>query len=175
MCPPVFAAAAILSTIATTASSVMSVKANNDAAKAEMANASASTEQQYQQLREQQIQVNDQAALEKLERQRQALRDRAKIRVSQAEAGITGNTAERELNDAAFQESYDLSIMEANRSNAISQSVTTGRAIGQEGLSRWKSAKNKRISGLSAGLQIGGAALSSGMQGYAGYSTIKKG
>lgn len=175
MChPAVGIALAAISTAASIGGTVLSAQAQNAAAEEEMKNATASANAQQAQLQEQESQINDQAALEKLERQRQAMRERAAIRVNQGEAGVAGATANRELQDTYFQNTYDINIMEQNRKNAVSANRAQAKAVEIEGVGRWKNASARRTSSLATGLQIGSQIAGGIGQGAQYYKAFKK-
>jgi hypothetical protein len=66
--------------------------------------------------------ISDQAALDKLERQRQAMREQARIRVAAGEAGVGGGqSTQLRLADALFQSGYDIGIIEHNKDANLDQ------------------------------------------------------
>ncbi|MFC1524616.1 hypothetical protein ACFL6N_07490 [Thermodesulfobacteriota bacterium] len=158
MCNPALAVAAI-SMVGTG----VQIHQNNQAAEDSAENAHDALMADYDLLDLQQDQINDAAAQDKLERERQGMRDQAKIRVANSEAGTLGNSALMEMHNSMFQTSYDQMIMERNRDGAIKQAQAgKGKAnVTYEG--RKSQAKSRMTSSALAGLKI----ASSGTDGYA--------
>ena len=123
-----------------------------------------------QQLELQAEQTNDEATLEKLERQRQAAREQSRIIASISEVGGLGGSFLSMMANSRLQAGYDTGIMEKNRVNAIQQNKTYQKSIGATYQSRMNEAGSRRVSPFMAGLQIAGYAANS----YGQYSTNKK-
>lgn len=141
MCDPASAMLAI-----SVASSVAGGIGSNKQARAQIeANNAAATAQQDQ--------LNAQAALDTQERSRQGARERATMRVSAGESGVAGASPLGMLMDSLFQEGYDNSITEYNRSNAV-------EASSRENYARNVDAAGRAQSALETGLQIAGATAS---------------
>lgn len=171
MChPAAFVAASMVISAAATA---QSIKAQNDAAKATADSAYNAELADLRLLEERALQTQDAAQLKILERQRQAARERAMIRVSQGEAGIMGNTPLMELMSTYTQSGYDISIIEANKSNALAQNAAEQEAVRIAGTGRQKNARATSVSPWSAGLQIGGAAMSGAAAGAGTWNQTK--
>lgn len=64
-------------------------------------------------------QVNEEASLNTLERIRQGMRERARMRVASAESGLGGVSAERIQTNLLFQQGYDTALIEEDRSNKL--------------------------------------------------------
>jgi hypothetical protein len=125
-----------------------------------------------------QQEINERAALQKFQRERQGLRTRAGLRARSAETGILGNTPLRQLNAAAFETAFDVGITEANREARISQSLAerdaaAARARSQINLANAQLAGLQPINPFAAALQIGGGALSGGAAGER-FSTLRR-
>jgi hypothetical protein len=119
------------------------------------------------QTRSKQIQINEAAALEAFQRQRQGLRETGALRARIAETGVLGNTPLRQLNRAAFGQEFDVGLIEANRQGRIAQTIADRDAFARE-VSTNLAELNFRRSQISspnpflAGLQI----LSGGVSGF---------
>lgn len=118
-------------------------------------------------LKTQSQQINASASVDTLERQRQGMREQAKIRTAAGEAGAFGNSALRMLNNSMLQEGHDTGIIEANRENAVNQNVAQGGAVNAQFQSRHNDAMSSYTNPLMAGLQIGTSA-------YQGYRQTKQ-
>lgn len=135
---------------------------------AEAANQAAAYDYQLANLQEQQI--NEQAALDKFERKRQAIRERSKIAVAAGEGGVGGVSPMRQLANALLQASYDTSIIETSRQNQIMQAEATKQGTYAQAQSRINQYKSMVTSPFMSVLKIG----SSGVAGFAtGYGTGK--
>jgi hypothetical protein len=122
---------------------------------------------QLKALEEQMAQVKDQGELEKLERQRQAIRERAKIRVASAESGAMGNSVFRSTAASMLNESMDKGVIDANVANQASQIKSQMESV----KINTKRMKNDLYSGggvnpFFAGLSIAGSGIQGFGQGY---------
>lgn len=158
--------ATIASVASAAASTAMAIKAQNDQADAEADAAKKAAASDYVQQTEQQDQVNSQAALEKTERARQAMIERAKLRVAEGESGVSGLSPFREMGETYFNEGYDASILETNRANKIRQIQTEKDATESRAAGRINVANSRLVPGWAAGLQIGSSALQAGTSTY---------
>lgn len=149
----------------TAATTTMTIKNQNDMAEAQAEQANASAQSQYNALQEEERQINSQAALEKLERQRQALRERASLRVATGESGVAGVNPTRELANVGVQESYDMAILEENRQNKVYQNQSNKGAVQAEAKARNLDAMSKYTGALSSGLQIGASGAEGAVKG----------
>jgi hypothetical protein len=100
-------------------------------------------------------QINANASLETLERQRQAAREQARIRTAAGEAGALGNSTLRMLNNSMLQQGYDTGIIDTNRENAINQTAAEAEGVNAQFQSRHNEAMSNYTNPLMAGLQIG--------------------
>jgi hypothetical protein len=119
MCNPAFIGLAIQA-----GQQVLNIGGQNDAAEAQANAARDSAISDYQQLEEQARQIGVQAAGENLERTRQALRERSRLRVAMGEAGVEGNSPLREIANTFLQEGYDKGIINTNLQNKLNQNRT---------------------------------------------------
>lgn len=165
MCNPAIAVA-IISAVATAASTAMSISAQNDQAEASADAAKNAAAADYQQQVEQQSQVDQQSAIEKSERARQAMIERASLRTAQGESGLAGISPLREMNAIDMKQTYDMSIMDANRNNKIKQIETEKNSTYVNAQGRVNTANASKVSPLMAGLQIGMSGTSGALQGY---------
>lgn len=149
------------------ASTAMTVVASNNQADATKNAAENSAASDYVQQTEQQNQVGQQAALDKSERARQAMVERASLRVAQGESGLSGISTGRELGSIDMSQNYDQSIMEANKANKIRQIQFEKDGTKTTAQGRINMANSQKTSGWQAGLQIGASGASGAMQGYA--------
>ena len=93
------------------------------------------------------------AEQQKLERRKQSMREIAALRVSQAESGLGGLTAMRNIQNAFSQGEQDISIIESNKDRQVGQIAREKATV-------------MGPSGIATGLQIAGSA----MDGYNTYS-----
>ncbi len=165
MCPPLLIGStlAILSGVQT----MMQIGQQNQMAGqiAESAQEAAATD--YSILQQRQTQINEQAALEAFERQRQSLKEQAKIRVAAGEAGVLGNSPLREVENAMFQGAYDKSIIETNRINQIIQAQQAKQNVYTQVQSRLNYAESLTTNPFLGVLQIGSNIGGSFLSGYA--------
>jgi len=149
---------------------MMEISQANVAAEAgaEAANQAAAYDYQLENLKEQQI--NQQAALDKFERIRQAQRERSKIIVAAGESGVSGSSPMRQLANALVQAYYDVGITETSRENQILQAEAEKRGTYAQAQSRVNQYKAQVMGPFTSLLKIG----SSGVSGFAsGYGTGK--
>jgi predicted metal-dependent phosphoesterase TrpH len=138
------------------------VQSQNKIAKREAEAAEKAAQADYNALTEQQRQINQQATLEKMERIRQSLRERARLVVALGEAGADGLSPLRELSNVSLQTSYDIGIMDENQQNRRSQNILEQEAVRTNAQSRINVAKSKYIKPLHGALIVGSSAI----QGY---------
>jgi len=108
-----------------------------------------------QQYATQQEQINQKAAQDMSQTAREAMLERGRLRVAQAESGLAGVSQDRHQNALDFKLGTDLSTLEYNRQNSISQSQAEQAAA---------SSRVDHPSLFGTGLQIASA-------GYSGYKT----
>ena len=116
-----------------------------------------------------QEQVNAAAAQESGERARQAMIERARLRVSAGESGLSGITPQKEQSEVYMQEGLDAATLEVNRANKIRQVQAEKGKTEATRESRINAANSTRQSGWSTALQIGSAMVSSGSDIYDKY------
>jgi Mrp family chromosome partitioning ATPase len=108
-------------------------------------------------LKTQEQQIETQSNLETQERQRQALRERARMMVAMGESGVSGSSPLRELYNSKLQENYDIGIIDANEANRLSQNQAQIQAVEAQRLSRINEANaqksNPYLSSLFGGIQ----------------------
>lgn len=146
----------------TTATLVMSVASaglsyvqGQQQASAMAKSANDSTEAAYAQNTQRQEQINDQSALDKSERIKQGMLERAKIATIAGESGALGLSSDRLLNDSFMQEGTDISSLEKNRLNNQQQTNWANRQAQVSGQSDLNRAASATPSLLQTGLQIG--------------------
>jgi hypothetical protein len=122
-----------------------------------------STELGYQQENERLKQVNEQSALDKSERVKQGMLERAKMSTIAGESGALGLSSDRLLNDSFMQEGTDIASLEKNRINAQTQGGYAKQQAQANGQSANNAAYSNAPSLLGTGLQIGGD-IYTGMQ-----------
>lgn len=84
------------------------------------------------QLKEQQKQTDQVASAQMEDRVKAAREARAAARAAAAESGVSGNTADAQLNDIVFQASRDVSRIEKNRENGFNEAgVGAAARIGE--------------------------------------------
>ena len=114
--------------------------------------------------------VTDKGELEKLERARQAMRERAKIMVAASESGALGNSVLQQLSASFVQEGEDKGIIDYNTRADVDQVERQKRAT-EINSERQKAnafaSVQQPISGFMQGLNIGLSGASGAMSGYA--------
>lgn len=111
----------------------------------------------YQQENERLTQVNEQSALDKTERIKQGMLERAKASTIAGESGALGLSSDRLILDSFMQEGTDIASLEKNRLNAEKQSSYSKRQIEMNGNNANTKASSSAPTLLGTGLQIGGA------------------
>lgn len=157
---------AVIMAVAAAASTAISIDAQNRQAEASADAAKNAAAADYQQQVEQQSQVDQQAAIDKSERAKQAMIERASLRVAQGESGLAGISHIQEQNAVDMKQSYDTSIMEANRANKVRQLEVEKNSTYTNAQGRVNMANASMVSNAMAGLQIGMAGTSGAIQGY---------
>lgn len=157
---------AVIMAVAAAASTAISIDAQNRQAEASADAAKNAAAADYQQQVEQQSQVDQQAAIDKSERAKQAMIERASLRAAQGESGLAGISHMQEQNAVDMKQSYDTSIMEANRANKIKQLEVEKNSTYTNAQGRVNMANASMVSNAMAGLQIGMAGTSGATQGY---------
>ena len=167
---------AIVTAITAAASTAMQISIANKQAKAQAEAAEANLEQQIAQEQESQRQLNKKSQVEKAERQRQALREQAKVRVSAGEAGIYGSVSSmRQEIDAWQNYGYDVSLIEQNRENGVQQSEYMVDAYSTQAEGIGNQAKASYTGPGMAISSIGLAGVSGAASGYTAAKTTKLG
>jgi hypothetical protein len=114
------------------------------------------TELSYAQNAERQEQINDQSALDKSERTKQGMLERAKVATIAGESGALGLSSDRLIADSFMQEGTDIASLEKNRMNGQSQTNWANRQAESSAKSEINRAEAAAPSLLQTGLQIGG-------------------
>jgi len=173
MCnPAAFAVASMVISAATTAiQQYQSGKAADAAAKAAEKEAKLAEQAEANQLKAlnaQLEQATDKAEIEKLERARQAVRERAKIMVAASESGALGNSVLQQMSASAVNEGMDKGLIDYNLRADADQierqkeavSINTKRQINNA-----FATVPQKMSGFMTGLNIGAAGTGGGMSG----------
>lgn len=153
---------AIIMAIIAAISTSMQIKAANDAAEA----AVEAEEKNY--ARQENITAIKQSEIQKQkvqnidQRQRAALAERARLRVSNSESGVIGVSMDRMMQLSKDYESSDISIIESNTEGQLSQSTAQLLGVQSRSQSAINQAQSSKTSSSMAGLQIG----MSGVSGY---------
>lgn len=135
-------------------------KQQNAYAEAMAKNAAQAAQADYAVVNQKLMQENQKTALDQFERQRQGLRERSKILVAAGEAGLSGATPMRELQNSLLQAGYDVGIMEQSQENALSQSFAEKQGIWAQAKGRTQEAKSMVTKGpgvmdfIGAGLSV---------------------
>lgn len=161
MCDPMSIAMAALSTVGALAQQ----SAANSAADAQQDAARLQYSQNMEALREQQEQINQQAADQKSIRALEAMKERGRLNAAAGEMGVTGVSIDKALQESLFNEGTDISTIEANRKNGITQNLRSMSGAGVQMAGNLNQAESGRVGGLSTALQIGTGALTA----YNGY------
>lgn len=169
MCEPTTLMAASLAISA--AGAGLSYVEGNRAAKQQQEAILKSAELQNIQTAQVYDQQNQAAMEESSQRHVQWLQELGRLRTIGAESGLTGATENRLENEAATAADRDISTIEANRLKGSQQTASTGVAQQRQADADLKSIKRPSL--LGTGLQIAGAAVSTGMD-YNRYKTTGK-
>jgi hypothetical protein len=169
MCSPTLAVMGVMAVVGA-ASSYATIDSNNKNAKAQAeatadaANKSAQAD--YNAMAEKQGQMQEAGNDKKLERTRNAMRERATLRATSADMGLNGALQR-------FEQSQDLNTdlalgaIDHNTENGIAQTNRENEKTFAMNAGRINTAYSyKPTSGLGAGLQIASSTLNSGMAGY---------
>lgn len=151
MCDPVSIAMGALSV----AKTLSDYQAANDAADAQSEASRVQYEQNMAALKEQQAQINQDAADKQSIRALEAMKERGRLTATAGEMGVTGNSVDKALQESLFNEGTDISMIESNRKNAVTQNTRSMSGAGVQYASNVNSAEAGRTSLVSAGLQIG--------------------
>ena len=166
------AAAAAVMAAAAAYGTIESNKAANRQASAEMENANNAQIAEHNALAEQASQIADKGADERLARQREALRERARMRVESG--GLAGNSVDVMFNKSLLNEEFDKGTIDKNVIAGLSQNLREGERVNTLAKNRYRSAKAQWVSGSKGASSMLISALSGGMQGYSmGQSLFK--
>jgi len=145
--------------VASTAASLVgqqrAAKAQQDAAVASQRAQNAQTLNEYQA-------KNEKVGISLAERAREALRERSRQQVAQAESGVAGISPLKEIANTYMQQGIDNGSLISKGGSALEQTGANAEARYQSNASNYATGKAKQVNGLTAGLQIG----MSGVQGY---------
>lgn len=167
-------AIAVISTAASVAGQIQQNRTQNQIAEVTSVNANNQVKATYNSLEEQQSQIDEQFQLQAFERQRQALRERAKIRVAAGESGVSGNELARELGDSEMQAAWDTGILRTNNENdrfGTRKAMQNAQLGGQSNINE---AKSKASSPWGTMLGIGTAIAGGASQGMSAYNKLDK-
>lgn len=133
---------------------------NNSQAKYMIESARNAAVADYNLLELQGKQINQQVDLEQMERQKQAARERSRLLTAMGAAGVSGNTALRQISNTFLQESYDTGIMEQNRENSLLQNQAQVEKVYATQKSRINEANSQMINPLLGSLMIATSGVS---------------
>lgn len=102
-------------------SSFFGQKAQNEQSTAQIEAAYEAASWDMSALGDRTIQLQDAAQLEMFERQKQALRERSKILTAAGEAGVSGSSVLRQLNQTELDKSFDIGVHQTNLENMLFQ------------------------------------------------------
>ena len=156
MCEPLSIAMGAMSVLGT----LSSMSAANSAADAQTEAAQNQYDSNIAALQEQQHQANQGAADQQSIRALEAMKERGRLNATSGEMGVTGNSVDKALQESLFNEGTDISTIEANRKNGATQNARSMSAAGIQLQSNVNQANSGRVSGLTAGLQIGTGVIS---------------
>jgi len=147
-------------------SSMMATNAQNEQAEAQAEAANKAASYDYQQLAAQKMEEDEQSAQEKLQRQLQTAREHSRISVAMGEAGVTGTSGLRILNNTLMQGSYDIGVIEANRASKARQIMSQVDAVHAQNVGRVNQAEANTVSSAMGFLNAGLAGVSGAAEGY---------
>ncbi len=140
----------------TVGSSLMQYGQANKQAQASMDAGAETRRLLNEQIAEQQRQINQQNQLDKSERTKSGLIERARIQAIAGESGALGFNTDRLVGESYMQQSGDIASMETKRANAIRQTEMDKKAGTVRYSNTVNSAKASAGNLLTSGLQIGG-------------------
>ncbi|CUU71127.1 Uncharacterised protein [Campylobacter hyointestinalis subsp. hyointestinalis] len=169
MCPPavVMGAMAVASAAATMYSTNQQNKAIKASADTEAANAQREANLNQQALDEQAQQQDQAAAIQRMQREKEGIKERATL--NNAFGNAQGNSINRVFNTSLFNENYDKSMIDYNNSNALSQNYREKQSVGLLANNRIRSSNASRksaTSGLGSGILIANSAINGAASGY---------
>ena len=109
----------------------------------------------YEQTARKQIEINEQAEVNTLERRKQGMIDRAEAVTAAGESGALGFTSDRLIADSFFQQGTDVSTIEMNRKNQIIQTMNENESARANAQGRTNTAYASAPGLIETGLQIG--------------------
>ena len=109
----------------------------------------------YEQTARKQIEINEQATNNTLERRKQGMIDRAEAVTAAGESGALGFTSDRLIADSFFQQGTDISTIERNRKNQIIQTDNENKSARAAAQGKVNTAYSSAPGLLETGLQIG--------------------
>lgn len=127
----------------------------------------------YNAIEEQQTQINKASQLEQVERAKQAMRERSRLKAAMSDANVTGLTPLRELAASYLQQEYDVGVMKANQEYKLGESERGKYLVEANRQSRILQARSQMTNPFLALLQIGSSALSGFGSGYQMQSSMR--
>ena len=109
----------------------------------------------YAQTAEKQKEINEQAAVNSLERRKQGMIDRAEAVTAAGESGALGFTSNRLIADSLMQQGTDISTIEMNRKNQMKQTDNENKSAYARATGSTNQAYSNAPGLIETGLQIG--------------------
>jgi hypothetical protein len=172
MCEPVSIGFAVASLALSAYSMSEQTKATNKQAETNMANAKNAQITDTQALKTQADQIAEKGQDQQLQRQREALRERSRMRVQSGD--MNGNSVDRLFNTSYFNENYDTASIENNTENGLVQNYNELEKVNTTALGRYKNAESQWVSGSQGMSRMAISGIQGGLQGYAMGSTFAK-
>jgi len=155
------AAAAVIAAVAAAASTAISIDAQNKQAEAQVEASEKNYASQQNQADVKAQEISAQNEQSKTELQKQGLRERARIRVSQSEGGLSGLSLDRIMDISKLNEESNIEMMDRNTSDKLSQNTMETLSMRSKAQGNINTANSRMTSGGMAALQIGTNALGS--------------
>lgn len=149
MCDPVSIGLSIGGALLQRAAQNQQIQAGYDAAAEQ-------TALSYQQIAEQEKQINQQSGLDQSERIKQGMVERAQMATIAGESGALGFSSDRLIGDSYMQQGLDISSMETNRQNSIKQAEWEKKKAQGSANARTSELEASSPSWVATGLQIAG-------------------
>lgn len=151
--------AAIIMAIVAAISTAVQIKSANDAAQAQV-----DAEEKNYAIQEnitalKQSEIQKQKVQNITKRQKEALAERARLRVSNSESGIVGVSMGRMFQLSEDYEGSDIKIIESNSEGKLDQTTAELLGVRSRSQSNINQAQSSKTSGSMAGLQIGMSSL----------------
>ncbi len=166
MCDPVTITFAAVAAAGAGGGQALSIRQQHKAAKAQSKAVQEAGHLDYQSLLRQYQESNEDAARQGLQRQIQTERYRGRLRATQADYGVAGQSPMQLLNQALMAEQYDLGVVDSNRQSSLLQTKDAMAATQSRMAGQLNQARGMTMGKFGQALAIGSSALTGAQAGY---------